>query len=200
VHNNRKKCIKSFSEEITKCLNELNMPNSLFRVSLNVKPTKNISADGYDTIDFLMSSNMGQQMQPISAVASGGEVSRLNLAIQSLSSGNAKAPTIVFDEVDTGVGGLTGIVFGKYLNKISKNKQVICITHLAQVMVYGNNYITAKKTSSSSSNSTISKIEYINDHELVNEVARMVGNDIIDGDAIAQAKKMINKAKEYDGV
>lgn len=196
VHKNRKNCIEKFSKEVTDCLNELNMPNSLFRVSLREKQSKNLSIDGYDEIEFLMSSNMGQKMQPISSVASGGEVSRLNLAIQSLSSDNAKAPTIVFDEVDTGVGGLTGIVFGKYLNKISRHKQVICITHLAQVMVYGNNYITAKKISNS--NSTISKIEYISDHELVNEVARMVGNDIIDGAAIEQAKKMINKAKEYN--
>ncbi len=194
ISETRTKGARRLSEEVTDCLKELNMSDSSFFISVKSNSTQGVTLNGFDNVEFLLAANMGQSLQPIAQVASGGEVSRLNLAIQSLSSNNMKTPTMVFDEVDTGVGGITGIVFGKYLKKISANKQVICITHLPQVMVYGNQYITAKKVSNS--NSTVSKIEYINEQELVNEVARMLGNDIIDGDAIAQAKKMINKARD----
>jgi DNA repair protein RecN (Recombination protein N) len=195
INTRRIEACKIFSVKVSQCLSELKMEGSKFQASSIIKKTQTINSSGIDDIQFLISSNVGQELQPISQVASGGEVSRINLSIQSLVSNNHNVPTMVFDEVDTGIGGTTANVIGKYLNKISKNSQVLCITHLPQVTVYGDHYMTVKKISNSEN--AISKIEYINEYELINEIARMIGNDIIDGEAIAQAKKMILNAKEF---
>lgn len=190
----RKENAVVFSNKISECLNELKMEGSCFEVVIKNKENKDINSSGIDNVEFMLIANVGQTLQPISSVASGGEISRISLAIQSLVSKNYKIPTLIFDEIDTGIGGTTANVIGKYLKKISLTSQVLCITHLPQVTVYGNHFLTVKKHTSK--NSTNSTIEYVSDYELINEIGRMIGNEILDSEAIAQAKKMIQSAKE----
>jgi DNA repair protein RecN (Recombination protein N) len=187
----RKQNSNLFEEEIISCLNDLSMEGSQFKIEFS--KTDEINNNGIDKIEFLLSSNMGKTMQRMDLVASGGELSRISLAIQSIISEKETINTLVFDEIDTGIGGVTANVIGKYIKKISSNSQVICITHLPQVAVYADEHIKVKKVNINGISESFA--ENLNHQSLITEIAKMIGNEILDKDAIAQSKKMINHAK-----
>jgi DNA repair protein RecN (Recombination protein N) len=186
---------KLLAKEVSHSINELKMEGSIFEIQVKSNEQSDLNPTGIDEVQFLLSSNLGQTLKPIKSVASGGELSRISLSLHSIISKHYDVPTLVFDEVDVGIGGTTANIIGKYLKKISKHSQVICITHLPQVTVYGENYLTVIKKNQS--NKTIVHIKYITEYDLITEIGRMLGNEILDGEAIGQAKKMIHEAKEF---
>ena len=126
-----------------------------------------------DDIEFLISANPGQQAKPLSKVASGGELSRMSLAIQVIASDGSKIPTMVFDEVDSGVGGGIAEMVGLRLRELGETRQVFCVTHLPQVASLGNNHFRIMKISDGKSTRT--GISLLNDEERIEEIARMLG-------------------------
>ncbi|MDD1475012.1 hypothetical protein MEO41_27635, partial [Dolichospermum sp. ST_sed4] len=123
----------------------LGMVNGIFAVNLLPNINKTFSANGLERVEFLVSLNPGQLLQPLSKVASGGELSRISLAIQVITAEKEVTPTLVFDEIDAGIGGKTADIVGQLLRKLAKKTQVICITHLPQVAVYGHNHMVVTK-------------------------------------------------------
>jgi len=185
----RKQLSKKLEKLIEKELQELNMYGSRFFIKIT--EDKNIiSANGFDKIEFMLSPNPGEIEKPLCKIASGGEMSRVMLAIKNAFSEIEKAPCVVFDEVDSGVGGQTANMVGQKIKSISKNTQILCITHLPQIASLSDNHIYVDKIVEK--NKTYTKIKILSLEERIKEIARMLGgNENIEA-SIAHAKKLIN--------
>lgn len=175
---------------IEKELQELNMLGSRFVIKLD-RDEAAISGNGFDRIEFLLSPNPGEPEKPLSKIASGGELSRVMLAIKNAFSEIEKAPCIVFDEVDTGVGGQTANMVGQKIKSISKNSQILCITHLPQIASLSDNHIYVDKIVEN--NKTFTKIKILDDDEKIKEIARMLGGDENMEASIEHARKLVGK-------
>lgn len=184
----RQKLSKSLEKKVEKELQDLNMKGSEFQVSLK-KDESIISSKGMDKIEFLLSPNPGEPPKPLSKIASGGEMSRVMLAIKNTITKAEKIPSIVFDEVDAGIGGMTATVVGQKIKKISGMSQIICITHLAQIASFADNHIYISKTISK--NKTFTKIKTMDLQERTEEISRMLGGSPADGTSMAHARQLI---------
>jgi DNA repair protein RecN (Recombination protein N) len=173
-------------------LQDLNMKGSAFQVSIK-KDEAVISPKGIDKIEFLLSPNPGEPPKQLSKIASGGEMSRVMLAIKNTITKAEKIPSIVFDEVDAGIGGLTASIVGQKIKKISMNSQIICITHLAQIACFADSHIYTSKVINN--NKTYTKIKTLNIIEQIEEVARMLGGSPEDETSMAHAKQLISCSK-----
>lgn len=169
----RKKAASKFSAEVTKAMSNLGMPGGVFRIDIEPRDIKDARAFGSDDIEFLISANPGQSPQPLARIASGGELSRMSLAIQVIASDGSAIPTMVFDEIDSGVGGSVAEMVGLRLRELGRTRQVFCVTHLPQVASLGNNHFRIMKISDGKSTRTA--INRLNDDERVEEIARMLG-------------------------
>jgi DNA repair protein RecN (Recombination protein N) len=169
----RQKAAKRFSTAVTAAMFDLGMPGGVFNVELSSRDIADPRPFGMDDIEFLISANPGQQAKPLSKVASGGELSRMSLAIQVIASDGSKIPTMVFDEVDSGVGGGIAEMVGLRLRELGETRQVFCVTHLPQVASLGNNHFRIMKISDGKSTRT--GISLLNDEERIEEIARMLG-------------------------
>ncbi len=169
----RKKAAKAFSAAVTEAMAGLGMPGGVFEAQVNPRDTTDPRSSGLDDIDFLISANPGQQPMPLSKVASGGELSRMSLAIQVIASDGSAIPTMVFDEVDSGVGGGVAEMVGMRLRDLGRTRQVFCVTHLPQVASLGDNHFRIMKLSDGKSTRT--GITRLNDNERIDEIARMLG-------------------------
>lgn len=188
----REKLSKKLEKMVEKELQDLNMKGSEFQV--NIKKDENvISSKGIDKIEFLLSPNPGEPPKQLSKIASGGEMSRVMLALKNTITKAEKIPCIVFDEVDAGIGGLTASIVGQKIKKISKNSQIICITHLAQIACYADSHIYTSKIINE--NKTFSKIKNLDIKERIEEVARMLGGSPKDETSMAHAKQLISGGK-----
>ncbi len=188
LHEQRKKFAPKFEKEILEILKQLGMINATF----NVKITKNqdFSETGTDEINFLFSANKNVDLQKIEKVASGGELSRLMLAIKAIISNSKALPTIIFDEIDTGVSGEIADKMGNILKKMSRKLQVLNITHLPQVAAKGDAHYKVYKIEQQ--NTTSSKIKLLSDQERLQEVAKMLSGENITQAAIENAKVLFN--------
>ncbi len=187
----RRKLAHKLEKLIERELQELNMSGSKFIISIE-KYENTISANGFDKVEFLLSPNPGEPEKPLSKIASGGEMSRVMLAIKNAFSEIEKAPCVIFDEVDTGVGGQTANMVGQKIKAISKSTQILCITHLPQIASLSDNHIYVDKIVKN--NKTYTKIEILNGEERIKEIARMLGgNENIDA-AMEHARKLVGKA------
>lgn len=187
----RTKAGKSLQKLVNSQLQKLAMEHTQFFIQLSpteAKPHKY----GNENIEFLISTHPGQSPKPLAKVASGGELSRVSLAIQVVTAQTSATPTLVFDEVDVGIGGPTGDVVGSMLRELGSNAQVICVTHLAQVASKGHQHLRVSKSIDRSGAS--SSFNYLEKQEKVNEVARMMGGDVNSKQSIAHAKEMIKAA------
>ncbi len=185
----RAKAVESLQKSVNSQLKKLAMEHASFTVKLipcDNGPTK----DGNETVEFLISTHPGQDPKPLIKVASGGELSRVSLAIQVVTAQTSATPTLVFDEVDVGIGGPTGDVVGMMLRELGHNAQVICVTHLAQVASKGDQHLKMCKFIDKSSVS--SSVNYLQKQEKVTEIARMMGGDVSSKQSLAHAKEMIN--------
>ncbi len=158
--------------------------------SMHVVPT----ATGMERVDFLVSTNPGQPLKPLSKVASGGELSRISLAIQVIAARSSHIPTLIFDEVDTGIGGGVAETVGRQLRTLGESHQVLCVTHLPQVAALGHHHLHVTKESTKGTTTT--RIRALTDTARNEEIARMLGGVEITAQTRAHAKEMIGQAKK----
>lgn len=151
-----------------------------------------VSESGIDHIEFLVSAGHGLPLQPLNKTASGGELSRISLAIQVITSAQAQTPSLVFDEVDVGVGGKMAVIVGERLKQLGQRAQVLCITHLPQVAAHGDHHFAVDKISSSYD--TYSTLINLDNEQRVEEIARMLGGKEITEQTRVHAAEMLSQS------
>jgi len=167
----RKKAAKKLSDQVTEAMQTLAMAGGQFEIALNAAPE--VTAHGLENVEFLVSAHKSMTPQPLSKVASGGELSRLSLAVQTVASQVAQVPTLIFDEVDAGIGGRVAEIVGKMLKQLGRRHQVMCITHLPQVAATADQQWQVTK--STANGKVSSKVAALERDERVEEIARMLG-------------------------
>lgn len=185
---NRKKEIPKIEKEIASLLSSLSMPNAQLKIEQIV--TENLSANGMDHVNFLFSANKGSDFKELNKVASGGELSRLMLSIKSLIAQLTALPTIIFDEIDTGVSGDVADKVGSIMNVMAKSMQVITITHLPQIASKGQSHLFVFKEDKNKK--TYSNIKKLTTNERVQEIAKMLSTATPTAAAINNAKELLN--------
>ncbi|MCP4884270.1 MAG: DNA repair protein RecN, partial [Flavobacteriales bacterium] len=188
LHDRREKSIPQFSDQIEKSLAGLEMKNTRFRVDLT--KTTDYMFNGSDQLQFLMSSDKGKTFENMKKVASGGEMSRIMLAVKSILSKYSNLPAIIFDEIDTGVSGEVSNRIAELMLAMCNNMQVITITHLPQVAAKGHHHYKVYKKEQEGVIS--SNIRRLNDDERLVELAEMLGGSHITESAIAHAKQLLS--------
>ncbi|CAC9611574.1 DNA repair protein RecN [uncultured Gammaproteobacteria bacterium] len=176
------------SNLVTEAMQVLGMPGSGFKVDLP-KKTLGVHYNGNESVDFLVQTNMGSDFKALKKVASGGELSRISLAISVVSSDNEYTPTLIFDEVDVGISGAVAEVVGKKLKQLSQHYQIICITHLAQVAAFGHQHLRVQKAQEKEGAQTT--VIPLSDNQRVDEIARILGGSTITDKARIAAEEMI---------
>lgn len=179
---------KVVSTEIQK----LGMPNGHFSVAFAATESDYRSRSGRDKLEFLVSANKGQPAQPLSKVASGGELSRISLAIHVITAQLNVTPTLIFDEVDVGIGGGTAEIVGQLLRRLGDTTQVLCVTHLPQVAAQGHHHLHINK--SAEKDKTATRVNFLTEEQRVQELARMLGGVKITDKTIAHAREMLDIA------
>ena len=189
----RIKTARELEKLVEKELAELNMQGARF--SISVKADKDlVGQNGFDKIEFLLSPNPGEVEKSLAKIASGGEMSRVMLAIKNALSEAGNMPCVVFDEVDAGIGGITAKMVGLKINSISKLSQIVCITHLPQIACYADTHIYIEKNIEN--NKTYTRIRKLEESERVLELSRMLGGNESAESSIKHAEELILKAKE----
>lgn len=176
---------KEFTELVTKELKSLYLDKVVFKVDFKLV---DFQKNGQDNVEFLISTNAGQTLKPLNKVASGGEMSRIMMAIKILSLSSSSVETIIFDEADTGVSGKVAESIGAKMKYISKQHQVLCITHLAQVAAFAKNHYLIQK--SSNDNYTNVKIKELSYDQSINEIAKLISGKEVSQESINHAKKL----------
>lgn len=184
----RKKVITEIEEQIKSMLSSLSMPNARFKIDL--QPLEQPGINGIDTIAFLFTANKGSEFKELHKTASGGELSRLMLCLKALLAKYTALPTIIFDEIDTGVSGDVADKIGNILNEMGGHMQVITITHLPQMASKGKNHLFVYKTDTK--DKTISHIKVLNKEERVAEIAKMLSTGTPTETALKNAKELLN--------
>lgn len=192
LRNKRIDIAKKLENKLTQELKELNMGNVVFKVDFKEK--ESISNSGLDNIEFLISTNPGENLKPLSKIVSGGEMSRIMLGFKNIIADNDKIPTLIFDEIDTGISGRTAQIVGEKICKISKNHQVIAISHLPQITALADNHYKIYKESEGYT--TITKVRKLTYDERVLEMARLLGGVNVTETTINHAKEMLNMSKK----
>jgi len=190
----RRKTGKKFSAAVTKAMTGLGMPGGVFEVSISPLDEDSARPYGIDNIEFLISANPGQKAQPLAKIASGGELSRMSLAIQVIASDGSAIPTMVFDEVDSGVGGGVAEMVGRRLQEIGGNRQVLCVTHLPQVASLADHHFRISKVTDGKSTRTA--LQVLGKDERIEELARMLGGVEITAKTLEHADEMLSGARQ----
>ncbi len=186
----RQKAATDFAKRVLAHICDLAMQKAKFSVDIQAK--QDLSKDGQDKVQFLFSANAGQELKPLSKVASGGELSRIALCIKTVLLGKATLPTMVFDEVDTGIGGAVAQKMAEKIAIISMQKQVLCITHLPQIACMADNHIYIEKEQTNTK--TTIKVKALDDNARIDEITRMITGDNQTQIAKSNAKQMIDLA------
>jgi len=186
----REKTAKQLAAEIEKSIRQLGMPGGHFAITCETTATDQFSAHGLDRIEFQVSANPGQPLQPLAKVASGGELSRISLAIHVLTAQKDATATLIFDEVDVGIGGGTAEIVGRLLRKLGGAAQVLCVTHLPQVAALGHQHLQVGKTISADHTET--EVRELNKDAKIKEIARMLGGIKITEQTLAHAREMVD--------
>ena len=187
----RKQAAADFEAKVTEDLHYLDMPGASFTAEFTDAPA---TVTGIDDVEFLFTANPGQEPKPLIKIASGGELSRVMLAIRCVLSDSDDISSMVFDEIDTGVSGRAALKIASKLHELSKTKQVLCVTHLAQIAAYADNHLfIQKKVEEGRTFTKVSTLEY---DGRVHEIARIIGGDIITQTTLKSAEEMIEFAKD----
>lgn len=192
LHESRCQAAGKLAQQVTHSIKGLAMENAEFFIEVNSDLTK-VTANGADNIVFTLRSNLGQQAQPLAKVASGGELSRISLAIQVLTSDQSAIPTLIFDEVDVGISGKTASVVGKLLRQLGDKCQVLCVTHLPQVACHGHHQFNVEKFTVDDKTET--KMTALSQEERIPALARLLGGSEITDLALANAQEMLDLVK-----
>lgn len=182
----REKYSWTLSENINKELSDLEMPNAKFSVNKQFNKQKQFTENGLNEIEFMITTNIGDDPKPLAKIASGGEISRIMLAIKTVLADSDKVPVLIFDEIDTGISGKAAKSVGEKIKIISKKHQVLCVTHQPSIAAKGDyNYFISKKVKNEK---TFTDIKLLNEQEVINEIARISSGDV--------TLNAINHAKE----
>ncbi len=192
----RKKAARTFSKEITAAMQTLGMAGGIFEARVDQRKDAACSANGQDDIVFLVSANKGQPPQALAQVASGGELSRISLSIQVISAGSETIPTLIFDEVDSGIGGGVAEIVGRKLRALANGRQVLCVTHLPQVAALAHQQCQVIKTTTGETTRT--RVSRLDSQERIDEIARMLGGVKITRQTRGHAEEMIKMAIETE--
>jgi DNA repair protein RecN (Recombination protein N) len=180
----------SLADQITQIMQQLSMEGGIFSIQVDqLESESSCKSTGIDTICYMVSANPGQPLKPLNKVASGGELSRISLAIQVILSESSRIPVLIFDEVDSGVGGGVAEIIGRKLRWLGESRQVFCVTHLPQVASQAHHHFRVEKTSKA--NHTTTDVIALNEHQRLEEIARMLGGLTITEQARAHADEMI---------
>lgn len=186
----RKEVAVTLTERIKEELEDLNFLGVEFEIRFTKKDK--ISRDGYDAVDFLISTNPGQPMKPLQMVASGGELSRIMLALKTVFASSDDIQTLIFDEIDTGISGKTAVKVGEKLMNISKGRQVLCISHLPQIAVMADQNLFISK--STDGKTTQTNIDLLDKEGKIKEIARLIGGNNLTEGVLKTAREMIQEA------
>jgi DNA repair protein RecN (Recombination protein N) len=189
LQSKRKAGVKKFIPKISSLLHELGMPNAQVDIAINALTEP--SPTGLDDIQFMFSANKGMSLQPLHAVASGGELSRLSLAIKSIYAKEAELPTIIFDEIDTGISGEVAWRMGQLIRVMSKGHQILMITHSPQIAAHAEHQFHVSKITDDKKD--ISSIQHLTNKQRVNEIAKMLSGDPPSSAAIKNAEGLMKK-------
>ncbi len=186
----RKPIAERLAREVESNLKKLGMPSARFSVIFDRLPENQFNRRGMDTAEFFFSANPGEELKPLAKIASGGELSRIMLALKVLLSNSESKEVLIFDEVDTGIGGKTASLVGKMLNQISENQQVVCITHLPQIACFGDVHYSVYKELRD--RRTEAFIKRLTEEQREKEIARMLGGLAISEKTLAHARELLN--------
>jgi DNA repair protein RecN (Recombination protein N) len=185
----RIKAAKKLSKLITNSMGELNMQHGKFFIDISQNKDQSLSVNGLDNVSYLASLNPGQALEAMNKVASGGELSRISLAMQVILADKVITPSLIFDEVDVGISGPTAAMVGKKLQQLAKNTQVICVTHLPQVASKGHQQLfVAKLTDGEHTETTVTELS---SNGRVQEIARLLAGDKITENSLANAQELL---------
>ena len=185
----RQEAARHVTEQLLAQMTALGMPNARFEIKFE---TKELAADGADRISYMFSANKNVPLEPIAQVASGGEVARVMLSLKAMISGAVKLPTIIFDEIDTGVSGRVAEMMAQIMRQMGRaDRQVISITHLPQIAALGNTHYKVEKTDTD--DTTISRMRMLGHDERITEIAQMLSGSNISDAAIENAKSLLEK-------
>lgn len=198
----RREYAARFSAEVRQELSDLNMPNAQFEVSFIREPDENgllienqrtkVFPTGMDKIEFLVSANKGEPPKPLAKIASGGEISRVMLALKIVLADEDEIPTLIFDEVDVGIGGKTAMSVGQKMAVLARKHQVIAVTHLPQIASYADRHFTVVKSELDSR--TITEIEELLDKDRIDEMARLLSGNIASDVSLKHAEELLSEA------
>ncbi|PKM46156.1 MAG: DNA repair protein RecN [Gammaproteobacteria bacterium HGW-Gammaproteobacteria-1] len=186
----RGKAAKTLGEQVSANMAQLGMKGGRFEVALEALDNDEPAPHGMERVELLVTANPGQPLKPLSKVASGGELSRISLAIQVISAGRGSIPTLIFDEVDVGVGGGVAEMVGRQLHTLGGERQVLCVTHQPQVAAQGHQHLQVSKQSKGEN--TRSAVKTLSTEERVEEIARMLGGMTITEQTLSHAREMLS--------
>lgn len=187
----RKKAAAAFEKQVCNILSYLNMPDVRFTVQFaKGRYTKR----GCDTAEFMISANRGESIKPLSKIASGGELSRVMLAIKSVLLGKDPVGTMIFDEIDTGISGYTAGKVGTQLKRVAENRQVICVTHLAQIAAMGDTHLLIEKKAEG--DRTFTSVSPLSYEDRINEIARIMSGAQMTENLYNSAKELLDRSKQ----
>ena len=188
LHRERLNAIPKLKEKLEGYLKELGLPNARFKFEL--KPSREYKKNGIDTLELLFTANKGLDFGPLKKVASGGEMSRIMLAVKAVLAQYKKLPTIIFDEIDTGVSGEIANKMALIMSEMSASMQLLSITHLPQIAAKGEHHIKVYKEDINEV--TVTRLKTLNTDERIVEIAQMIGGKNVTDAALANAKELLN--------
>ncbi|MGY8786249.1 MAG: DNA repair protein RecN, partial [Pseudomonadales bacterium] len=189
ISKQRKKGSSKLAKQVNEQLKQLGMPHASLEVQLLATQKDKPATNGLEVVEFLVSTNPGQAAKPLIKIASGGELSRISLAIQVITAQTSHIPSLVFDEVDVGIGGGVAKVVGQLLRQLAQRTQILCVTHQAPVAGQGHHHFFVSKFTKAGS--TLTQITELSETEIVREVARMLGGEDLSDESLAHAEKMV---------
>lgn len=189
----RKTAAKTLCDATLRQLKDMGMPNARFETAFQTIPASELSENGMDAVEFLLSANRGEPVKPLTKVASGGEISRIMLAMKIALSDADRIETLIFDEIDTGISGMVANAVARKMHELSQRHQILCVTHLLQIAAHADVQYVASKVSDEQS--TRSSTRRLNESERAQELARIMGSGTDDAEALAHAKRLLSEAK-----
>ena len=183
----------ALASAVTERLTHLGMTGAELSIQLNARPEESIHPNGHEDIEFLISTNPDQPHRPLARIASGGELSRISLAVQVVTANTSRVPTLVFDEVDVGISGAIAEVVGAQIRGLGDQAQIICVTHLPQVAAQGHHHLRVSK--SLESGRTMTRVIPLKEKSRIEEIARMLGGINVTGQSLAHAEEMYATAQ-----
>lgn len=190
----RKTAAVELDKQVTRAIHELGMPHAVFTLVLIPNDAGKLAAHGNESIEYRITTNPGQEPKSLTKIASGGELSRISLAIQVVLAQNTRIGTLVYDEVDTGIGGPTAEIVGRLLRRLGSTRQVLCVTHLPQVAAQAHQHLQVHKHTQAQK--VVTGIQTLDEHARVEEIARMLGGLKMTAQSRAHAVEMLKSSRD----